>query len=127
MKNYLKYVIMLVMVFTSISFITSCSKDGEDSTTTSKQKNKLVGKWKYNEGDDFIFILTFNADGTGTAYEYEDGDVDTGTFYYTYDDTSNVLEIISNWEGEMYTERYVLKWINDKTFVFDDELIMKKQ
>lgn len=128
MKTIFKYFVLLMMIVMGNAVVASCGSDDDESTSDSKQTSKLVGKWKYSDGDDFILMLTFNSDGTGTAYEYEEGDEDRESFYYTYNDDTNVLELIwTDDDGDIDTERMVLKWINDKTFVFDNECIMKKQ
>lgn len=85
---------LLVIVATSV-YVSSCSKDEDDSTPPTS----IIGSWtQTNKAETVVIILKFNTDKTGTInYTYSDGSGDMNeNFEYDYIDSDRSLTIIGS-------------------------------
>lgn len=110
-----KFALYISFLFTSISFLTSCSSDDNSGSSLNTNEEKIIGIWGPKNGDGSIqkqFVFKNNKK----------------VEYYTYWDEQGELEEVGNWSmnGDVltmvYPETVELKYIQKVTFINDNEV-----
>ena len=133
MKNNIKKIGLIVLLFVSIFLLTACEKkekvkDTKKDKETKEEKtidSKLIGTWK-NESDGINAVYVFEKDGTGKyTITVEENVSEQDMDYYTKDGS---LFINFNKDPDTFEIEYKME--NGNLIIFDslgEELLFKKQ